>query len=176
MTPSYTRSFLKPYDFNAALSLSPTERYKTCVERVEEEYKRNGLGWWENIPMVPPVGASPQELEYLESVLGVPLPIEYFQFLRRWCYLNVEASGLQVWGTKYQGVSMGQPWVSAGHRATYRYLVFGDYWEYADGDQLMFDLNDKSVPVVVYLHEQNLIEYFAPSFSLALWRMVNEKD
>ena len=176
MIPSHTNSFLKPYDFSAALSLSPAERCKICVERVEERYRRNGLGWWEDTPMVPPVGASRQELEQLESVLGLPLPTEYFQFLCHWCYFNVEASGLCVWGTNYKSVSMGRPWVSANHRAPYRYLVFADYWKHADGDQLIFDLNDSAVPVVASLHEQGLIEYFAPSFSLSLWRMVYEED
>jgi hypothetical protein len=53
--------------------------------------------------------------------------------------------------------------------------VFGHYWRYADGDQLLFDLDDPATPVVAYLHEHGpLYEQYAPSFSLALWRMVNE--
>jgi hypothetical protein len=49
------------------------------------------------------------------------------------------------------------------------------HWRYADGDQLLFDLDDPSTPVVAYLHEHGpLIEDYAPSFSLALWRMVRE--
>lgn len=176
MIPSHTKSFVKPYDFDAALPLSPTERCHFCVERIKEEYQRNGLGWWEDIPMVPPVGATQRELEHLESVLGLSLPDEYSLFLRHWCYLNIEASGLCVWGTSYKGVGMGRPWISETYRAPWKYLVFADYWNYADGDQLMFDLNHTGVPVVTYLHEHGLIEYFAPSFSLALWRMVHERD
>jgi hypothetical protein len=65
--------------------------------------------------------------------------------------------------------------MSKNHRAPFRYLVFADYWQYADGDHLMFDLNDEAIPVVAHLHEHWLIEYFAPSFSLALWRMVHEE-
>lgn len=174
MIQSHTKSFLKPYNFNDALSLSPDERCQICVERIEEEYTRNGLGCWEEVPMVPPIGATQQELEHLESAIGFSLPPEYAQFLRSWCYLNVTASGLCVWGTNYKGIGMGTPWVSENHRTPCKYLVFADYWNFADGDQLMFDLNDNKTPVVAYLHEHNLIEYFAPSFSLALWRMTHE--
>jgi hypothetical protein len=176
MTPSHTTSFLEQYDFSAALSLSPAERYKNCVERVEEQYRLDGLGWWEDIPMVPPSGASQEELKNLESALSIPLPTEYFQFLSRWCYLNIELSGMEIWGTSYKGNSIGRPWVSSEHRTPYKYLVFGSFWKYADGDQLMFDLNDATAPVVIHLHEHHLIEYFAPSFSLALWRMVYEES
>jgi hypothetical protein len=39
----------------------------------------------------------------------------------------------------------------------------------------MFDLDDPSTSVVAYLHEHGpLIENYAPSFSLALWRLVSE--
>jgi hypothetical protein len=173
---SHTKSFLKPFNFDAALQLSPMERCKICVAYAERKYQRNGLGWWEDIPMIPPVGANPQELEHWIKVLGFVFPIEYYEFLLQWCYLNIEPSGLSVWGTNYKGVGIGSPWVSLKHRVPYRYLVFGDYWRHADGDQLMFDLNDNAIPVVVYLHELGLIEYFAPSFSLALWRLVHEHD
>ena len=57
-----------------------------------------------------------------------------------------------------------------------RFLVFGDCWRFADGDQLMFRLDTPDCPVVLYLHEDRppTVEPFAPSFSLALWRMVHE--
>jgi hypothetical protein len=55
--------------------------------------------------------------------------------------------------------------------------VFANYWPFADGDQLMFDLSDPSHPVVAYLHDYGpLYEAHAPSFSLALWRLVFEKE
>jgi hypothetical protein len=39
----------------------------------------------------------------------------------------------------------------------------------------MFDLTDPARPVVAYLHEHGpLFENYAPSFSLALWRLVHE--
>jgi hypothetical protein len=56
---SHTNSFLQPYDFSDALSLSLDERFNVCLERVEERYRQNGLAWWEDILMVPPAGASP---------------------------------------------------------------------------------------------------------------------
>ena len=69
------------------------------------------------------------------------------------------------------------PWVSEQHRTGEKYLVFANYWRYADGDQLMFDLSGPSQPVVAYLHEHGpLFKFDAPSFSLALWRLVHEAD
>jgi hypothetical protein len=45
------------------------------------------------------------------------------------------------------------------------------------GDQLMFDLSKPAQPVVAYLHEHGpRIELFAPSFSLALWRLVSDLE
>jgi len=174
MLHSHTNNFLTPYDFSAALALTPGERCQRCVAQIEEEYRRNGLGWWEDIPMVPPIGADQLEVEQLESNLGIALPIEYAWFLRQWCYLS-GPTGMRIWGISYKNVSMGRPWVSETHNAPHEYLVFGDYWNYADGDQLMFDLSIEETPVVAYLHEHGpLVEYFAPSFSLALWRMVHE--
>ena len=39
----------------------------------------------------------------------------------------------------------------------------------------MFDLGEAGGAVVAYLHERGpLYESFAPTFSLALWRMVHE--
>ena len=174
-TPSHTGTFLPPYDFGAALPLTPEERFRACIERVQQYHRANGDAQLLELPPVPPAGATPQELVDLERQLQVALPAEYGRFLHGWRYLDID-DGLRVWGLSYQDVSVDSPWVSEEHRPPCKYLVFGDYWHYADGDQLMFDLNEPDVPVVVYLHDCGpLIEYFAPSFSLALWRMVDER-
>ena len=111
--------------------------------------------------------------------MGITLPSEYARFLHQWRYLDIYG-GVNVWGFGYEGVSIGSPWLSEEHKAPYKYLVFGDYWHYADGDQMMFDLNTPEQPVVAFLHDSGpkgpLIEYFAPSFSLALWRIVDERS
>ena len=105
----------------------------------------------------------------------MPLPDEYRQFLMISRYLKID-DGFEVGGLDHEGVYVTEvPWVSRKHRPGVDYLVFANYWRYADGDQLMFDLSEPSQPVVAYLHEHGpLFEAYAPSFSLALWRLVHE--
>jgi len=56
------------------------------------------------------------------------------------------------------------------------FLAIGDYWRFADGDQLLLALDDSEQPVMAYFHEHEpRIEYFAPSVSLALWRLTHEE-
>jgi hypothetical protein len=128
-------------------------------------------------PCVPSTGASEDELQQMESELGIPLPSEYRQFLATCRYLKLE-DGTEIGGFDYNGLFVVQsPWVSDQHRSGVQYLVFANYWRYADGDQLMFDLSDPTYPVVAYLHEHGpLYEAYAPSFSLALWRLVHETE
>jgi hypothetical protein len=163
------------YDFGTALSLSVEDRLSVCVQQVREMHRESGYAGLCDLPPIPPAGASATELAELERVLGVPLPGEYRAFLARWRYLDV-GTGLAIWGLDHEGVWIGQPWVSAEHPARGRYLVFGDYWRLGDGDQLMFQLDVPDMPVVVYLHGERppAVEFFAPSFSLALWRLIHE--
>lgn len=162
--PSHTRTFLEPYDFNQALEITVAERFQICIDRVEKYFENA------DDPLVMPDGATTEELTDLEHELGIALPPEYAQFLRRWRYFDIDD------GQAIYGLGVNKPWLSTDHRHPYRYLVFGDYWSQSDGDQLMFDLNEPDFPVVVYLHDHGpLIEYFAPSFSLALWRIVHER-
>jgi hypothetical protein len=171
---SHSDEVIPHFDFAEALSHELDERMRLCVDRVRDRLFDEGLWDIFLIPPVPSNGASEGELRDLESDLGVPLPSEYRAFLANWRYLIID-DGLKVWGLDHEGVSIGGPWVSDQHRADVRYLVFGDYWGYADGDQLMFDLSGSHRTVVAYLHEHGpLYESFAPSFSLALWRMVHE--
>ena len=159
------------YDFTQAMSLSLEDRMVLCVERVRQKHHDGGTWNLYDIPPVPDSGASDAELNALESVLGMPLPAEYRFFLERWRYLVID-DGCTIWGFDHDGVSVGSPWVSTDHRPEVEYLVIGDYFEFADGDQIMFDLTEPEQPLVAYLHEHGpLYEYFAPTFSLALWRM-----
>jgi hypothetical protein len=83
-----------------------------------------------------------------------------------------------IGGFAHDGVHVvAHPWISTEHCSDRRYLVFGELWQFADGDDLMFDLSDPSTPVVLYLHEHGpSFERYAPSLSLALWRMVSELE
>ncbi len=147
-----------------------------CVERIRRQHHDEGTWDIFGVPPVPDGGATDAELAALEKELAVPLPAEYRAFLRRWRYLVID-DGYKVWGLDHDGVSIGRPWVSTEHRPGVEYLVVGDYWQFADGDQLMFDLSDAEQPLVAYLHEHGpLYETFAPSFSLALWRIVHGRE
>lgn len=169
----YTTSFLDSYNFDAAFRLTVEERFQVCIDHVDKRHRESGYSNLARVVPIPPSGLSAQEIGLQEQQFDRRVPGEYAQFLRRWSYLDI-GDGLNIWGGSYNGVNIGRPWISAEHNAPHEYLVFGDYWNYADGDQLMFDLNEPDFPVVLYLHEEALIEYFAPSFSLALWRAVDE--
>jgi hypothetical protein len=171
---THTCKVVPPFDFALALRHTPEERMQMCVDRVRVRLLAEGHWDLFGLPPVPAGGASEVELKRLESQLGVPLPTEYRAFLKRWRYLVMD-DGLRVWGFDHDGVSVCGPWVSDQHRAGVQYLVFADYWRYADGDQLLFELGDPQAAVAAYLHEHGpLYETFAPSFSLALWRMTEE--
>ncbi|MEI6236289.1 MAG: SMI1/KNR4 family protein [Planctomycetota bacterium] len=170
----HSNDFVPPFSYPAALKYSAEERMLRCVDRVKRELRSKGLWDLHMVPPVPDSGASEEELRKMELELGVALPSEYRSFLQKWKYLIID-DGLHIWGFKHKGLSIGSPWVSDKHRRGVRYLVFGYYWGFADGDQLMYDLSDPKQSVVAYLHEHGpSYESFAPSFSLALWRMVEE--
>jgi hypothetical protein len=171
---THTNEIVPAFNFSVALQYSHEERMRLCVERVRHRLITQGEWDIFGVPPVPASGSRPLELKRLEADLGVPLPTEYRAFLRQWRYLVMD-DGLRLWGLDHDGVRIGTPWLSEDHRPGVKYLVFGDYWGYADGDQLMFEIGDPQEAVVAYLHEHGpLYEAFAPSFSLALWRMVEE--
>jgi hypothetical protein len=173
---THTNEIVPYFDFTEALRLNPDQRMRLCVERVRDCLIGDGIWDIFGVPPVPESGATEEELQWLELKQGVSLPSEYRAFLKTHRYLIMD-DGRKVWGFDHQGLSIGGPWVSDEHRARVRYLVFADYWNYADGDQLMFDLSESNQTVVAYLHEHGpLYEEFAPSFSLALWRMVREQS
>jgi hypothetical protein len=165
---------LPPYDFSAAEVYQPAERLEVAIEQARRRLIEEGAWDLHGIPPVPDRGASVEELAQFEQRLGRALPREYRLFLSRWRYLAI-SSGLQIWGLDHDGVSIGAPWVSKEHRQGCSYLVLGDYCGYADGDQLIIDTEDPEERVAVYLHEHGpRYEPFAPSLSLAVWRMVHE--
>lgn len=171
---THANEVLPYFDFTEGLKHSPEERIRICVNCVRFRLIEDKLWDIFGVPPVPDAGANEGELQRMESQLGMPLPNEYRIFLSLYRYLVMD-DGRRIWGFDHQGLSIGSPWVSEKHRLGTRYLVFADYWNYADGDQLMFDLSDPQRTVIAYLHEHGpLYENFASSFSLALWRMVHE--
>ena len=162
------------FDFREAESLSLTERYSRCLEQARRLIAANRYQSFSQFPCLPGA-ASEAELEEFEKRLGITLPIEYREFLKLSRYLKI-SDGIEIGGLDHNGVYVTEsPWISDEHSAGKEYLVFANYWCYADGDQLMFDLSETSKPVIAYLHEHGpLFEDYAPSFSLALWRLVHE--
>lgn len=173
----HTNIIVPPYDFSVALGLSPEDRIARSLEVARRLVAKSGYQEICDWPCVPNSGATSEELAKLETNLGVPLPDEYRHFLSLCRYLKID-DGCEIGGLDFNGVYVTEhPWISDKHRAAVRYLVFANYWRFADGDQLMFDLTDPTYPVVVYLHEHGpLYELYAPSFSLALWRLVHETE
>ena len=172
-----TSKVVPPFDFTEAKELSLSERFARTLVRARELVAANGYQDFSEFPCLPE-GASDAELDDFERrVVRTSLPDEYRRFLKISRYLKI-GDGLEVGGLDHQGVYVAEvPWVSKDHRQGVAYLVFANYWRYADGDQLMFDLSEPSQPVVAYLHEHGpLFEDYAPSFSLALWRLVHEAD
>lgn len=172
-----TSKVVAPFDFTEAKRLSLSDRFARSLERARELVAANGYQGFSDFPCLPG-GAFEAELKKLEERLaGVPFPDEYRAFLKVSRYLKID-EGIEIGGLDHDGVYVTQrPWVSQQHQAGERYLVFANYWRYADGDQLMFDLSEPSTPVIAYLHEHGpLFEDYAPSFSLALWRLVHEAD
>jgi hypothetical protein len=172
---SHTSKVLPAFDFRVAEALPISQRIVTCLERAREIVAENGYGDYAQAPCVPDAGASEIELQVMETQLGVPLPAEYRRFLSICRYLKL-SDGTEIGGLSHEGLYVTEvPWLSSEHREGVEYLVFANYWQYADGDQLMFDMTDPSTPVIAYLHEHGpLFEFYAPSFSLALWRLVHE--
>jgi hypothetical protein len=173
----HTSQIMPPFDFSEAATLSVEARFRRCIDRAQALASANGYQDISDFPCVPG-GATPQELRDFEThVVGAPLPDEYRQFLGVCRYLKTE-DGTEVGGLDHKGLYVTEvPWVSHDHRPGVGYLIFANYWRYADGDQLMFDLTEPTRPVVAYLHEHGpLFEAYAPSFSLALWRLVHEAD
>jgi hypothetical protein len=174
---THTSEVVPPFDFRAAEALPISERFHICLERARNIVAENGYGDFAEAPCVPDAGASEIELQEMETRLGVPLPAEYRRFLALCRYLKM-SDGTEIGGLSHAGLYVTEvPWLSSEHRPGVDYLVFANYWRYADGDQLMFDMTDDGGPVIAYLHEHGpLFEFYAPSFSLALWRLVHEGE
>ena len=172
---THTSKIVPPFDFREPLRMTVSQRFDHCLARARDlaaTYQS-----FSDYPCVPEDGATESELHRVESELGKPLPPEYRAFLSRCRYLKID-DGREVGGLDYDGLYVTEsPWISEEHRVGVEYLVFANYWAYADGDQLLFDLSAPDYPVVAYLHEHGpLYEAFAPSFSLALWRLVYEGE
>ena len=174
---THTNRIVQPYDFSQALPLSVPLRFAHSLDRARSVVAASEYQRFSDFPCVPEVGGTESEISQLESVLGRPLPPEYRAFLTICRYLKID-DGCEIGGFAHDGVYVTErPWISDEHRPGVSYLVFANYWRFADGDQLMFDLSDPTYPVVAYLHEHGpLFESYAPSFSLALWRLVDEME
>jgi hypothetical protein len=175
-----TENILTEFDFSVPLALSVEERFEQAVDLVKTIH-RISEGDRTGVPLVP-TGASPEEIAELEDELGMPLPAEYAAFLRQHRYLVVSDSSHTIYGLRWEDeFVVFSPWISNEHDPQRRYLVMGNCYSYADGDQLLMDLDDPEQRVFLYLHEARVyidvpgskIELYAPSFSLAVWRLAH---
>lgn len=172
---SYSHNVLPPFDFRTAENHDFPDRLQICIERAKQIVRDEALEDILELPRVPDFGVIESELREFEALIKIPLPFEYRQFLSVCRYISL-GDGWEVGGFVINGDSIvGTPWLSQEHRASVEYLVVAEYWKYVDGDQLLIDIHEPGQPVIAYLHEQGpLFELYAPSFSLALWRLVHE--
>jgi hypothetical protein len=166
---------LRAFDFGEAIALPFDERVRASMARAKAIVEANGYARLSSFPVVPDVGGTKEEIDTLERSLGAPLPTEYRAFLERHRYLVLD-DGYNIGGLPHGELHVAEgPWLSTVHPiASGPALVIGFYWRYADGDQLLIPLGEPHAPVVAYLHEYPTVEPFAPSFSLALWRLTAE--
>lgn len=171
------KQVLPEFDFSTANAMTCSERFASVLNTARSLVSQNGYQGYSDFPCVPETGSTAEELNALETELEASLPTEYRQFLTIARYLKID-DGCEIGGMDENGVFVTErPWVSAKHKRGHKYIVFANYWAYADGDQLLIDVADVNGPVYVYLHEYaGLIESYAPSFSLAAWRLVNEYE
>jgi hypothetical protein len=164
------------FDFEPVLQLGPAERIAAAIELLRERLADSGEDET-GTEVVVPGGATEAELRELERQLGRPLPAEYRLLLSRHRYL-VFGGGVHIGGVlRDDRLPVEHPRISTEHRDGQTDLVIGRYDLYADGDQLLLDLDDPSHPVRVYLHEEEgECDLLASSFSLAVWRFAVEGD
>lgn len=167
----HRKPILPNYDFSEAQALSVPERLDACLKALPSR-ETEEVTW--GVAPVPSEGATEAELREVERGNGEALPPEYRAFLSLCRYLEL-GDGLTIWGVGH--ADNDSPWVSEDHGTDAPCWVIGDYWRYADGDQLLLLPEKPGQPVVLYLHEHGpALEPFAPSFSLALWRLVHEEQ
>ena len=173
----YSNNVIAPFDFSIALTLDVEERVDRSIHAARKHVAASGYQAVTEFQCVPTSGATACELDILESELGIVLPAEYRLFLSKCRYLKL-GDECEVGGVPRKGVFSTEPlWVSHQHETSTELLVFAKFSEFADGDQLLIDLSDSSYSVVAYLHEHGpAIEFYAPSFSLALWRLVHQSN
>ncbi|HEX8231489.1 MAG TPA: SMI1/KNR4 family protein [Chloroflexia bacterium] len=168
---------LPPFDFSEPLGLTVMQRMERAVGTVKARHEATEYDKYNNYPSVPPLGATDLELTELQHQLGVEFPAEYTEFLRHWRYVDI-GTGLNIYGLDYADFHPTAPvWVSDEHMEGSSCLVIADCFQYADGDQLLVPIHGRmgQEAVLLYLHEDGpKFEVFAPSFSLALWRLVFE--
>ena len=174
---SHTPRIVPCYSFQEANSLPLQDRFRLCIKQAKKIVLENGYQDLRDYPCVPEKGATEAELHDLETQLSTVLPLEYREFLAMCRYLKLD-DGREIGGFDHDGLYVAEkPWVWRRHQEGATYLVFANYWRYADGDQLMLDLTQSAKPVIAYLHEHGpLFEPYAPSFSLALWRLIHEPN
>ena len=142
------------YDFSNALSLNVEDRITKAIEFIKE---------FSNVIL--DSGASEIEISNLESEIGISFPTDYVRFLKKYRFFRFH-DGLQIFGI--QTVKNGKHWVKKPYKFGKRFNFSGiPYIKYPKFFAYLDDING-----VIY---RSGPELFAPSFSLAFWRMCKER-
>jgi len=172
-----SNDILPYYDFSIPLALSVEQRFHKSVQLVRDMQKLlEKIDYGTDTILIPSTGSSPEEFVQLQTYLGIELPEEYGAFLQKWRSLRVDYS--EVYGPE----SGFGPWVSDEHDPLHKYLVVGKCKSFSDGDELLIELDQPEQRVFQYVYEAWVyvdvpgakIELYAPSFSLAIWRLIHD--
>lgn len=153
----------------------PAEMLSCAISKMQLVYSKSSypvVDDNEPIP-IPESGCTENELSGLEQSIGTRLPESYKDLLKEYRYLAL-SDNCSVLGIHKEGeAGYGGPWLSDQHEEGRNWLVVGKYWRFADGDDLLMDIETGAV--YVYLHEyEGKIEFFAKNISAAVYRMVFE--
>lgn len=142
----FTQIVIPEFDFSEAEGFTAAERIDHCITHASQLAADYPM--YEGIPPVSQVGATSQEIDALELTVGVSIPLELRSFWTRCRYLCLD-DGMNIGGFDHGGVCVAESiWLSLDHLPGRRFLVVGAYWRFADGDQLLIDLDDPSFPVI----------------------------
>ena len=152
---------------DAFTGLSPAECTSAAIARMTRFHAESEYGTLFSEPLVVSEGATESRVSALESELHSPLPTEYRDFLLHYSVLEM-FDGYRVWGLDS---GSEQPCLDAVTVPGLPLLVCGDVWHDADGDTLMLDMSTGSTSV--WSHDFRVLRPLAPSFSLAIARLVS---
>jgi len=149
------------------VDLPPAERISAAVARMTRFHSESEYSALFSDPLIVAEGAAESQISALECALPFPLPAEYRDFLLHYSVFEM-FDGYRVWGLHPR---CAPPCLDTVTAPGMQLLVCGDVWHDADGDTLMLDMRGGGASV--WSHDFRVLRPLAPSFSLAIVRLVS---